>query len=356
MSAFARLRLFRPILAGATLRDRALACLGAFFGIGLAGLAGGLAAISGFGDADLATLLWIVPPMGASAVLVFAVPASPMAQPWATIGGNVVSTTVGVIIAHILPLSPLSAGLAVALAIGAMSLLRCLHPPGGAAALVGLFVGATSGWLFPLMPVALNAVVLVGVGWVFHRLRGRSYPHVAPPAPAVVPVPATDHPFTFSRSDLAVVLEEIGQPYDISAEDLEALLRRVEQRALARSYKDLQCADLMTKGVMSVRVDDEPEKARALLVEQDVRRLAVLDTQGVLVGVVGLRELVRSAASVGEIMSVPATTSPDAPAIGLLDRYARERVHAVFVIDGERRPVGVVTEADWLAVLIRGLN
>ena len=78
-------RLFRPILAGATLRGRALACLGAIVGIALTGLVAAL--VTGYG----ALLPLIVAPIGASAVLVFAVPASPLAQPWPVVGGNTLS-------------------------------------------------------------------------------------------------------------------------------------------------------------------------------------------------------------------------------------------------------------------------
>lgn len=346
LSAFARLRLFHPILAGATLRNRALACLGALAGIALSALAGGFVAT------DNIHFLWIVPPMGASAVLLFAVPTSPMAQPWPTIGGNVISAAIGVLVAHVLPLSAFSAGLVVAGAIGAMSLLRCLHPPGGAAALVGLFAGTSSSLLFPFVPVGLNAVVLVASAWIYHRLSGHTYPHVAvPPQPR----PA-EAPWTFRRSDVAAALEEIGETFDIAAEDLEGLLRTIERRALARTYHELKCADLMTSGVISVAEAASPEQARALLVQHDVRRLAVLDAQGRVAGAIGLRELVRPAMAISEIMSPAATATPQTAAIGLLDRYARDRVHAVFVVDEAQRPIGVVTEADWLAVLTRGLG
>lgn len=345
MPVFARLRLFRPILAGATAQDRGLACLGALLGIGLSALIGGLAA------ADMSHLMWIVPPMGASAVLLFAVPASPMAQPWATIGGNVVSSLIGVLVAHNMPLSAWSAGIVVASAIGAMSLLRCLHPPGGAAALVGLFAGHSSSLLFPIFPVGLNAVVLVASAWLYHRLSGHTYPHVANPA-----TDRRDTPWTFNRTDMAVALEEIGETFDIDAGDLENLVRKIEERALARTYHELSCTDLMTVGVISVKDTSSPNEARELLVAHDVRRLAVVDRNGCIAGVVGLRELVRRAAHVAEIMSEASTASPNLPAIELLERFARDRVHAVFVVDEMQRPIGVVTEADWLAVLTRGLN
>ena len=42
-----------------------------------------------------ASLPWLIAPMGASAVLVFGVPASPMAQPWAVVGGDTLSALVG---------------------------------------------------------------------------------------------------------------------------------------------------------------------------------------------------------------------------------------------------------------------
>lgn len=345
MSAIARLKLFRPILAGANLRDRLLACIGAVAGIVLTGL------ICGFAASDTQHLLWLVPPMGASAVLLFAVPASPMAQPWPTIGGNTISALIGLVVAHNMPLSALSAGIAVGSAIGVMSLLRCLHPPGGAAALVGLFAGASSSYAFPILPVGLNAAVLVGCAWIYHRYSGHSFPHVAAASAPTVGEP----PWTFSRADLAVALARTGETFDIDVNDLERLLREIEQRTLARSYRDLGCADLMSRGVISVRLSTPPEEARALLVRHDVRRLPVLDDAGRVAGVIGLRELAGSGASLQELMTPAATASPQTPAIGLLDRFAHDRVHAVFIVDDARRPIGVVTEADWLAVLRRGL-
>ncbi len=345
MSVSSRLQLFRPILAGANLRDRMLACAGAMVGIALTGL------ICAFVATEPQHMLWLVPPMGASAVLLFAVPASPMAQPWPAIGGNTLSALVGVLVAHSMPLSPLSAGIAVGGAIAVMSLLRCLHPPGGAAALVGLFAGASSSYAFPLLPVGANAAVLVASAWAYHRFSGHAYPHVpAPPAK-----PTKELPWTFSKDDLAAALERTGEVFDIDVNDLERLLREIEQGALARSYRDLSCADVMHAGVIAARHSMAIEEVRALLVEHDVRRLPILDEDGRIVGAIGLRELASPAASLAQAMTPASTASPETPAIDLLDRFAQGRVHAVFIVDTEGRPLGVVTEADWLAVLRRGL-
>ncbi|MGO8048351.1 HPP family protein, partial [Rhizobium johnstonii] len=74
----------------------------------------------------------IVAPMGASAVLLFAVPASPLAQPWSIIGGNTISALMGIISAYFIRYPIIATGVGVSLAIVAMSFTRCLHPPGGA--------------------------------------------------------------------------------------------------------------------------------------------------------------------------------------------------------------------------------
>ncbi|MFD2032843.1 HPP family protein [Ancylobacter dichloromethanicus] len=111
----------------------------------------------------------------------------------------------------------------------------------------------------------------------------------------------------------------------------------------------------MSTGLVSIEVSASAAEARSLLVQHDVRRLPVLGEGGAIVGVVGLRELAGPGASVREVMTAPSTAPPQSAAISLLDRFARDRVHAVFIIDEARRPLGVITEADWLAVLTRGL-
>lgn len=217
--------LFRPILAGATFRDRLLACLGAGIGIAVLALActGRLPLPPGTPE--------VVAPIGASAVLAFAVPASPLAQPWPVVGGNMVGAAVGVAFAQALGPSAVSAGVAVGAAILLMSLLRCLHPPGGAAALVAVIGGpgvTQAGWLFPFLPVAANSGLLVAVAWAFHRVSGHGYPHrVRPPSPT----PA------FLPEDLDRALEAEHETFDIAREDLERLLARVEAEAAARRIR-----------------------------------------------------------------------------------------------------------------------
>lgn len=118
-------RMLRRLLPEATPvspKERLRAALGALAGILVTGLLGSLAL-----KAD-ATLPALVAPMGASAVLLFAVPSSPLAQPWSILGGNIVAALVGVTATLFIPSPFLASAVAIAVAIAAMMTLRCLHP------------------------------------------------------------------------------------------------------------------------------------------------------------------------------------------------------------------------------------
>jgi CBS domain-containing membrane protein len=215
-------RPLRLLLAGANWRERTIASIGALIAIGLTALVSTW--VMGSAQAGLP----LVAPIGASAVLLFTVPSSPVGQPWSVIGGNVISALVGVCVARWFGHDALASGLAVGLSIVAMSALRCLHPAGGGATLLPVLGGPAvlaHGFAFALVPVGLNAILLVAVGVVFHRLSGRSYPHRA----AAMPAKPRLH-----EADIEAALAETGESFDIGVEDLLALLERAEQHARIR--------------------------------------------------------------------------------------------------------------------------
>ena len=196
-----------------------------------------LAATLGLSLPDAWHWPWIVAPVGASAVLVFAVPASPLAQPWSVLGGNMLSALVGLLVGHAIGVPMLAAGLAVALAIAVMTSARCLHPPGGACAIVGVLAayapdGAWSGVMLPLL---LNVIALIGVGWLYNNLTGHAWPHVPVQAP---PMPQGTWAGTYEKADLDAVIEEWDEVLDVNRQDLDALFRAVERRVLRRWEDD----------------------------------------------------------------------------------------------------------------------
>lgn len=341
-------RLFVPILAGATLRERVLACSGALIGIGLTALLSSLIVEAAW-DLPL-----IVAPMGATAVLLFAVPASPLAQPWPILFGNTLSALVGVTAAHLIHAPVAAVAVAVGLAILLMSLTRSLHPPGGASALLAALGGptvATYGFLFPLVPVALNCALLLACGLLFHRISGHSYPHRPVPAPAKLhetqdrPPPLRSG---FRSEDVDAALAAVGETFDVDRDDLEALLRRVEQQALQRVRGPLRCRHIMSRDVIKIALGESAEQARALLLAHNIRTLPVVGNDGRLIGTLGLRELAGTGAP-----SPAITARPDDLVAGLVPLLSDGRAHAAVVVDEERRVVGLITQTDLLAALAR---
>jgi CBS domain-containing membrane protein len=124
--------------------------------------------------------LFLVGSFGASAVLIYGVVNSPLAQPRNLIGGHVISAIVGVTVAQFIPIPWLGAALAVSLSIVLMQVTRTLHPPGGATALIAI-IGSEKikslGYLYVLSPILSGVTILLFVALFFNNITSkRSYP------------------------------------------------------------------------------------------------------------------------------------------------------------------------------------
>ncbi|UOO11259.1 MULTISPECIES: HPP family protein [unclassified Synechocystis] len=114
-------------------------------------------------------------PFGATSVLIFGVPDSPLAQPRNVIGGNLLAALVSLTVLHFLGSSPMAMGAAVSLAIGIMQFTGTLHPPSGAVALVVMMTRPD--WNFILTPTLEGSILLVLCAVVFNNLaEERTYP------------------------------------------------------------------------------------------------------------------------------------------------------------------------------------
>jgi len=186
---------------------------------------------------DLEASLLIVGSMGASAVLLFAVPHGPLSQPWAVLGGHTVSAVVGVACARWIPSPLVAAALAVGLAIGAMHYLRCLHPPGGATALTAVIGGPAVhalGFGFLFAPVLANVAVILLTAIAFNALFGwRRYPAALMRRPKETAETARKHlpEGSLSHSDLEFALREINSVLDVSEDDLARIYELAAQHS-----------------------------------------------------------------------------------------------------------------------------
>lgn len=171
----------------------------------------------------------IVPSMGASAVLLFAVPHGKLSQPWALFGGHIVSALIGVICFKLVGDTFLAASLAVGLAIACMHLLNCIHPPGGATALAAVIGGPAIhqlGFDYVLAPIFVNTLVIFVVAVGFNAF----FPWRRYPASLVKKIALPGHAEAgaidmsgISQDDLDYAMEKINLLIDITAEDLMKL-------------------------------------------------------------------------------------------------------------------------------------
>ena len=164
----------------------------------------------------------IVASMGASAVLLFAVPHGPLSQPWQLVIGHLVSGLIGVTCAKLVVEPTISAALAVGVSIFAMRFFGCIHPPGGATALTAVLGGnevIQLGYQFVLTPVLLNVGVILVVAVAFNNFfHWRRYPlvlHAAEPQEETV-----ESELQITHGDLVFALSEMDTFTDVSEADL----------------------------------------------------------------------------------------------------------------------------------------
>lgn len=328
---------------------------GALIGIAVAG------ATAKVVPGGAAALPFIVAPMGAAAVLLFAVPASPLAQPWPVVGGNIISTIVG-LTAHWLVDDVLLAGaVGVGAAIGVMMLLRCLHPPGGACALLAATATPAideQGIAFAALPVAVNTVALLLVAIAVNNLTGRRYPHRAPAAPA--PSTAAAAEFALGTEDIESAMTRLSQRLDVLPEDVVALVRDAEAHALDRRLGSVPVERVMHTDVTALQPFESIYRARHVIGQREVKTLPVVDADRHVVGVVSIidlftRDLVElepvETIMIRDVTTIPAQT----PVADLVPVMMQDGFKVVPVVDEHDRMVGIVTRGDLIAVLHRAL-
>jgi len=127
-----------------------------------------------FLDSSFEGMIWLIPPFGASMVLVMAVHESPLAKPKNILLGHILSALSGVIILYLIGDNFLALGIAVALAVFMMIVTDTIHPPAGANPIIVILTG--QGISFVLFPVAVGAFMLIVFAYLYNKLLKRNYP------------------------------------------------------------------------------------------------------------------------------------------------------------------------------------
>jgi CBS domain-containing membrane protein len=368
--------------APVSLREKIISAIGAFLGILAAALIS-----KNFGD-KAAPLL--IASMGASSVLLFAAPHSPMAQPWPFVGSHFISALIGVTCFLFIPVLPVAAAAAVAIAIFVMHLTNSLHPPGGATALamvIGGFEMHRLGYGAVLDPVGLNVLVLMVITFLVNNLSpGRRYP-LLPSAAAVKTAPAISplvmNRMTLAKEDIEAALKEMNAYIDVTEEDLEQIFTRASLQHMRKQMGEVYSRDIMARDVAAAEFGDELSAVWELMRQRKLKGVPVIDRGRRVVGIVTivdflkrvdkthhahprffdrLRDSIRRTPGlttdkpevVGEIMSSPViTATEDMHIVSLIPLFSEHHIHHVPIVDKDRRVVGMVTQSDLTVALYR---
>ncbi|KLK91362.1 membrane protein [Microvirga vignae] len=375
MSLFKRLI---PDLTPVSRIEQLRVCAGVLIGILLLGLIGTR-------SRDLMEGLPLLSaPLGASAILLFALPGSPLAQPWSILGGNMISAAIGVACARWIPEELIAASMAGTLSVAMMFVLRCLHPPSGALALMAVLGGPTikaAGFGFVVWPVGAGSLAMLVVALIFNNLTGKRYPHLSKSAP--VNRHKTSDPTPMERvgvkaTDLDIVLNQYDQVIDMDRDSLEDLFRRLEMQAYNRRFGGMTCAEIMSRDVATVTPETSLRDAWKLFRQHHIKALPVVSGDHRAIGIITqtdlikhsdwdlrtgfqmsvpqiARRVIRLDRKVGEIMTSPVQTArQDAVVAELVPRMADAGLHQVPIVDRDSLLVGIVTQSDLVAALFRG--
>ncbi|WP_051526557.1 HPP family protein [Alkanindiges illinoisensis] len=344
-------------------KEQTFSALGAFLGLLLSSLVSHLI----LGSVNP----WFVAPMGASAVLLFAVPASPLAQPWSILGGNLVASLIGVWAAHTFVNINLALSAAVGLAIFVMIGLRCLHPPSGAIAMTAVLGGPAVyelGYGFALWPVAINSALMLLAALLFNNLIGRRYPHpsIQQDVKTHVTNPLPSDRLGVTSEDFQQVMNKHAELLDINASDLKELMFEAQQQAYQRITGNVRCQDIMTKNVLYLKADDSLVTALSLFEQNNLMSLPVLNEQHQLVGSLSVYHLMQiydgyvgfrthldgPAQFVYQVMERKVfTVKADQPLSDLIPFFTDKGFHYLPVVGAERTLEGIIGRADVIAAL-----
>ncbi len=337
-------RTLGPAVGPPRLREMLRACIGAGIGLTLCSFLVHLtmAPVTGVGPDPT---LFLIAPLGATAMLAFAVPSSPLAQPWSALVGNTASAIVGVTVVLTVTEPWIALGLSVTLAMITMMLLRATHPPAAGVAL-GTVLSADAvrevGFSYAFSPVLLDTALLLMVAVVFNRMTGRVYPFRQPREYAPRPVGDTGLRPVIESADLTAILQRLRLDANIGAADLARLIDAAHGLAAEHLFDGTTTAQIMARDLVTATPAMAVSQIAALFRLHQIRTIPVVDDNGMFQGLVTETDLVRT------------LHQRDTPADGVLQRLLRASREVAEPVAAEvmQRAIGTVSEETSLGILI----
>lgn len=304
-------------------------------------------------------------PLGATALLIMAIPNSPLAQPWPVVVGNTTAALIGIACVYLLP-AEIAPETASALALVTMFALRALHPPAGSVAFLMAINPdhvATHGLWFAA-PIGLGSLVLVIVGTIYGRLTGRRYPFRQMPSPAAQTAIQTEARTGLSEDALQELLVRFNQTSNLGAADLGRMIAAAQDEAAKHRFGAITFGEIMSRSPVTVTSNASLSEIIEKLSRGGVKTLPVITPDGQPLGLVSqssvIAALARSPFPALSAMRAATLMQPaelivtrDCEVGRKLDILTQSQTPLVVVTEAEDGPLaGVVSRRNVLSLLL----
>lgn len=320
--------------------------------------------------------------MGASAVIIFALPSSPLGKPWNFSVSHILGCLVGFAMTYMLTNLALMAALSVASILMLMYIFECIHPPAAATALVPV-IASQNGSVNPhiLLAVALNLIVFIIASeilkrTIFYRNKPKSNLLYDP-----IHLHKDKTPLQrmgLQSEDLRRAVNSFDSVLDVNEQDLERIYQQAQQHAYRRRSGEVLSRDIMSKDLITVSKDTTLGNAWKLFRKHKISMLPVINEHKELLGVISsvdfLKDLTVPSYSgllrhlnsllisrkhknqvktkVQDLMvSNVVVVRDDDHIVALVPLLSDIGLHHIPVLDREQKLCGIITQSDLIAAL-----
>ncbi|WP_089139488.1 HPP family protein [Vibrio rumoiensis] len=331
---------------------------------------------------DQDAMLVLLGSMGASSVILFALPSSPLAKPWPFLVGHSISAVIGFALTFFISDLALLAATTTACVLMVMYILECMHPPAAATALVPvLAVQHSDLHLQFLYPIMINIVVFFIASQVLNRLIMKR--RWLPPQPNYDPVHLHQNQTPLKRlglqsEDLMQAINSFDSVLAVSQEELESIYQQAQKLAYQRRSGEILSRDIMSSDVITASADMPLGMAWKILHKHKISMLPVVNEERELLGVISSVDFLKNLSvpsyagllkhlnrmlvkrkhrkevnnKVKDLMVTDVIAVKDTDHIvALVPLLSDIGLHHIPVLDAEQKLCGIITQSDLIGAL-----
>ncbi|OEF26824.1 HPP family protein [Vibrio rumoiensis] len=331
---------------------------------------------------DPGAALVLLGSMGASSVIIFALPSSPLAKPWSFMVGHMLAAVVGITMALIIDDFALLAGVTIAIILMLMYIFECMHPPAAATALVPA-IGSRSldvGYEF-LIPIMINLFVFLIVSLMLKQSILRRKKIVTTENFDPVHLHNDQSPLKrlgLQQDDLMQAINSFDSVLAVSEQDLEQIYQEAQRHAYQRRSGEILSRDIMSSDVITVRANTSLGRAWKLLHKHKISMLPVVNDEKELLGVISSVDFLKNLSvpsysgllkhlnrmlvkrkhtkevnnRVQDLMVTDVVAVKDTDHIvALVPLLSDIGLHHIPVLDSEQKLCGIITQSDLIGAL-----